>query len=54
MLIPRADRKAIHEYIFREGVMVCAKDYELPKHPDVDVKNLYVSPISRGARRNKR
>merc|ERR1711939_770708 len=34
--------KAIHEYIFREGVMVCEKNYELPKHPDVDVKNLYV------------
>merc|ERR1712230_121585 len=42
MLIPKADRKAIHEYIFREGVMVCEKNYELPKHPDVDVKNLYV------------
>ena len=52
-MIPKADRKAIHEYIFREGVMVCEKNYELPKHPDVDVKNLYVSRISEGTRRNK-
>jgi hypothetical protein len=53
MLIPKAQRKAIHEYIFREGVMVAPKDYELAKHPDVDVKNLYVSQISKGARKNK-
>ncbi|KAL1838330.1 hypothetical protein VTJ49DRAFT_2791 [Mycothermus thermophilus] len=25
MLIPKADRKAIHEYLFREGVMVAEK-----------------------------
>jgi small subunit ribosomal protein S10e len=53
MLIPRESRKAIHEYIFREGVMVAPKDYELAKHPDVDVKNLYVSPISRRTRGNE-
>lgn len=42
MLIPREDRKKIHEYLFREGVAVAQKNYELPKHPDIDVKNLYV------------
>jgi len=42
MLIPKADRKLIHEYIFREGVLVAKKDYNLPKHPDIDTKNLYV------------
>lgn len=82
MLIPKADRKKIHEvcvqvahvqeefkapsgtksgrggkqasseiselttaarqYLFREGVLVAKKDYNLPKHPDIDTKNLYV------------
>jgi len=26
MLIPKADRKKIHEYLFREGVLVAKKD----------------------------
>ncbi|KAH7061221.1 putative 40S ribosomal protein S10-B [Macrophomina phaseolina] len=42
MLIPKADRKKIHEYIFREGVLVAKKDFNLPKHQDIDTKNLYV------------
>ncbi|KAL2216147.1 putative 40S ribosomal protein S10-B [Thermoascus aurantiacus ATCC 26904] len=42
MLIPKADRKKIHEYLFREGVLVAKKDFNLPKHPDIDTKNLYV------------
>ncbi|EPS45003.1 hypothetical protein H072_934 [Dactylellina haptotyla CBS 200.50] len=42
MLIPKADRKKIHEYLFREGVMVAKKDYNLPKHQELDVKNLFV------------
>ncbi|KAH6676055.1 plectin/S10 domain-containing protein [Plectosphaerella plurivora] len=42
MLMPKADRKKIHEYLFREGVLVAAKDYNLPKHPDIDTKNLFV------------
>ncbi|KAF7551959.1 hypothetical protein G7046_g7563 [Stylonectria norvegica] len=42
MLIPKADRKKIHEYLFREGVLVAQKDFNLPKHPDVDTKNLFV------------
>jgi len=42
MLIPKADRKKIHEYIFREGVLVAKKDYNLPKHGDIDTKNLFV------------
>lgn len=41
-LIPKADRKKIHEYLFREGVLVAKKDFELPKHNDIDTKNLYV------------
>jgi len=42
MLIPKADRKKIHEYLFREGVLVAKKDFNLPKHGDIDTKNLYV------------
>ncbi|KAJ4369081.1 hypothetical protein N0V83_006164 [Neocucurbitaria cava] len=42
MLIPKADRKAIHEYLFREGVLVAKKDFNLPKHGDIDTKNLFV------------
>jgi small subunit ribosomal protein S10e len=51
MLIPRADRKAIHEYLFREGVLVAKKDFEQPKHAEIDVKNLYVNIPSAGASR---
>ncbi|KAL1305185.1 hypothetical protein AAFC00_002106 [Neodothiora populina] len=42
MLIPKADRKAIHEYLFREGVLVAKKDFNQPKHGEIDTKNLYV------------
>ncbi|KAH8152530.1 uncharacterized protein LAJ45_03370 [Morchella importuna] len=42
MLIPKADRKKIHEYLFREGVLVAKKDFNLPKHQDIDTKNLFV------------
>ena len=41
-LIPKADRKKIHEYLFREGVLVAKKDFNLPKHNEIDTKNLYV------------
>ncbi|KAK3704150.1 hypothetical protein LTR37_013990 [Vermiconidia calcicola] len=42
MLIPKADRKLIHEYLFREGVLVAKKDFNQPKHGEIDTKNLYV------------
>ncbi|KAI0850150.1 plectin/S10 domain-containing protein [Daldinia vernicosa] len=42
MLMPKADRKKIHEYLFREGVLVAKKDFNLPKHADIDTKNLFV------------
>jgi hypothetical protein len=51
-LIPKADRKLIHEYLFREGVLVAKKDFNLPKHQEIDTKNLYVrySPTMRFTR----
>ncbi|MCJ1312901.1 hypothetical protein MMC25_006577 [Agyrium rufum] len=41
-LIPKEDRKKIHEYLFREGVATAKKDFNLPKHGDIDTKNLFV------------
>ena len=42
MLIPKQNRQAIYEYLFKEGVIVAKKDFAAPKHPDVDVPNLQV------------
>ncbi|XP_046371732.1 40S ribosomal protein S10-like isoform X2 [Haliotis rubra] len=42
MLMPKKNRVAIYEYLFKEGVMVAKKDFFAPKHPDVDVPNLHV------------
>ena len=42
MLIPKKNRKLIYEHLFKEGVMVAKKDFNLPKHPDIDVPNLHV------------
>ncbi|KAI9661383.1 MAG: hypothetical protein M1831_003116 [Alyxoria varia] len=41
LLIPKADRKKIHEYLFREGVLVAKKDMTV-EHADIGTKNLYV------------
>ncbi|KAF2405019.1 hypothetical protein EJ06DRAFT_518084 [Trichodelitschia bisporula] len=41
-LIPKADRKKIHEYLFREGVVVAKKDFNLAAHQQIETKNLYV------------
>jgi len=45
MLIPKADRKLIHEYLFKEGVLVAKKDFNQPKHGEIDTKNLYVRAL---------
>ncbi|KAJ3063908.1 hypothetical protein HDU98_000343, partial [Podochytrium sp. JEL0797] len=42
MLIPTENRKKIYQYLFQEGVMVAKKDFNAPKHNDVDVPNLQV------------
>ncbi|KAF2229147.1 hypothetical protein EV356DRAFT_562232 [Viridothelium virens] len=41
-LIPKPDRKKIHEYLFREGVLVAKKDFNKPKHDEIDTRNLFV------------
>merc|ERR1712178_529586 len=40
--MPKANRVAIYEHLFCEGVMVAKKDFHLAKHPDVNVPNLHV------------
>lgn len=42
MIITKADRRTIYENLFKEGVMVAKKDYNAPKHLELDVKNLHV------------
>jgi small subunit ribosomal protein S10e len=42
MLIPKENRKQIFQYLFQEGVLVAKKDYNLPKHPEINVPNLQV------------
>ncbi|KAI9022606.1 Plectin/S10 domain-containing protein [Hyaloraphidium curvatum] len=42
MLIPTKNRKAIYGYLFQEGVVVAQKNFNAPKHQDIDVPNLQV------------
>ena len=42
MLISKENRRKIYEYFYQEGVLVAKKDYELAKHPEIDVPNLQV------------
>ena len=43
MLMPKKNRIAIYEHLFKEGVMVAKKDFHAPKHPEVEaVPNLHV------------
>ena len=43
MLIPKKNRTNIYEYLFKEGVMVAKKDFNAPRHPDLEtVPNLQV------------
>lgn len=43
MLMPKQNRTAIYEYLFKEGVMVAKKDFVSPKHPHLpSVTNLQV------------
>ncbi|GMM58581.1 hypothetical protein DAKH74_051980 [Maudiozyma humilis] len=42
MLMPKDERNKIFRYLFQEGVCVAKKDFNQPKHEDIDTKNLYV------------
>uniref|UniRef100_A0A7S2YUC2 Plectin/eS10 N-terminal domain-containing protein n=1 Tax=Chloropicon laureae TaxID=464258 RepID=A0A7S2YUC2_9CHLO len=42
MLISKKNRIEIYKFLFREGVLYAEKDFNLPKHPMIDVTNLEV------------
>ncbi|ODV70733.1 40S ribosomal protein eS10 [Cyberlindnera jadinii NRRL Y-1542] len=42
MLIPKEERDKIFKYLFQEGVAVAKKDFNQPKHEEIDTRNLYV------------
>ncbi|KAM1208728.1 hypothetical protein ACFX2J_014355 [Malus domestica] len=41
-IISEKNRREISKYLFQEGVCYAKKDYNLAKHPDIDVPNLQV------------
>jgi len=42
MLIPKKNRTEVYKFLFSEGVLYAKKDFEAPKHPEIDVPNLQV------------
>ena len=43
MLMPKKNRVAIYEHLFKEGVMVAEKNFHAPKHPELEqIPNLQV------------
>ncbi|THG95223.1 hypothetical protein EW026_g6393 [Hermanssonia centrifuga] len=42
MIITKQNRRIIYENLFKEGVLVAKKDYNAPKHEELDVPNLEV------------
>ncbi|XP_057511838.1 40S ribosomal protein S10-1-like [Actinidia eriantha] len=42
MIITEKNRREISKYLFQEGVCYAKKDFNLAKHPDIDVPNLQV------------
>ncbi|KAJ7592542.1 Plectin/S10 domain-containing protein [Mycena floridula] len=42
MIITKENRRVIYENLFKEGVLVAKKDYNAPKHEELDVPNLQV------------
>ncbi|KAI9502133.1 hypothetical protein GGI25_003567 [Coemansia spiralis] len=42
MYIPTANRKLICKALFKDGVLVAKKDFNAPRHPEINVPNLQV------------
>ncbi|TYK16623.1 40S ribosomal protein S10-1-like [Cucumis melo var. makuwa] len=42
VIISEKNRREISKYLFQEGVCYAKKDYNLAKHPEIDVPNLQV------------
>ena len=45
VLVSRADRRVVFEYLLREGVTVVKKDSYLPQHAQIGISNLIVQMI---------
>ena len=41
-MIPKKNRTEVYKFLFSEGVLYAKKDFEAPKHPEIDVPNLQV------------
>lgn len=58
MIVPKADRKKLYEYLFREGVCVAPDNFSKKEHKDIGIANLYVvnlmkSLVSKGLVRHQ-
>jgi small subunit ribosomal protein S10e len=42
MLIPKKNRLLVYRYLFKEGVLACAKSCFIPKHNEIEVPNIHV------------
>ena len=42
MFISKKNRIEVYSYLFKEGVVCAKKDYNLPKHPEIEASNLEV------------
>ena len=42
MLVPKKDRVAVYQHLFKDGVLTAKKAFHAPKHHQLDVKNIYV------------
>jgi len=48
MLMPKKNRVAIYENLFKEGVMVAEKDFHAAKHPELEtIPNLQVTEVNK-------
>jgi len=42
MIVPKKNRVAVYQYLFKAGVLVAEKDFFAPKHFEINVPNLQV------------
>lgn len=45
MLVPKKNRLAVYTHLFREGVIVCEKNYFAPKHHQLHIPNVQVMKL---------
>jgi len=45
MIVSKENKRVIYQNLFKEGVMVAKKDFNAPKHEELDVPNLEVIKV---------